>query len=72
MLPYILLMCFRTYCCCVPIAVVIERHVERCGPAVGSTGDSDKAYICTSSKIAGYGRSINARVYACVCGMYIM
>ena len=25
-------------------AVVRERHLERCGPAVGSTGASDKAY----------------------------
>ena len=39
-------MCFCTYyCCCVAITVVRERHVERCGPAVGSTGASDKAYI---------------------------
>ena len=43
-------MCFCTHCCCVTITVVRERHVERCGPAVGSTGASDKAYYANILK----------------------
>ena len=41
------------YCYRVAITVVRERHVERCGPAVGSTGASDKA----SMLIFGFGET---------------
>ena len=42
----------------------VDPQLDRLAPATRR--------ICKSSKIAGYGRSRNARVCACVCGMYIM
>ena len=42
----------------------VDPQLDRLAPATRR--------ICKYSKIGGYGRSRNARVYACVCGRYIM